>query len=83
VITSSASTPVGRKLSSVERAISSADVRALTLCDGLTAETVLGSLEEVEDYAALGSCNRRLRADTAVQRELVLRLPSILWRLPR
>jgi hypothetical protein len=51
---------------------------------GLTAETVIGSLEDAEDYAAFESAViADYDAETAVQRELVLRLASILWRLRR
>jgi hypothetical protein len=51
---------------------------------GLTAETVIGSLEDAEDYAAFESAViADYNAETAVQRELVLRLASILWRLRR
>src|SRR5499427_1922267 len=51
---------------------------------GLTAETVIGALEDVEDYKAF---ERAITADydaqSAVERELVLRLVSLLWRLRR
>ena len=51
---------------------------------GLTAETVIGSLEDAEDYAAFESAViADYDAETAVQRELVLRFASILWRLRR
>ncbi len=51
---------------------------------GLTAETVIVSLEDVEDYEAFeAAVIADYDADTAVQRELVLRLASILWRLRR
>jgi hypothetical protein len=51
---------------------------------GLTAETVIGSLEDAEDYQAFeAGVIADYDADTAVQRELVLRLASILWRLRR
>jgi hypothetical protein len=51
---------------------------------GLTAETVIGSLENAEDYQAFeAAVIADYDADTAVQRELVLRLASILWRLRR
>jgi hypothetical protein len=51
---------------------------------GLTAETVIGSLEDADDYAAFESAViADYDAETAVQRELVLRLASILWRLRR
>ncbi len=51
---------------------------------GLTAETVIGTLEDAEDYAAFeAAVIADYDAGTAVQRELVLRLASILWRLRR
>jgi hypothetical protein len=50
---------------------------------GLTAETVIGSLEDAEDYAFEAAVMADYDADTAVQRELILRLASILWRLRR
>ncbi len=51
---------------------------------GLTAETVIGSLEDAEDYAAFeAAVIADYDAEMAVQRELVLRLASILWRLRR
>ncbi len=51
---------------------------------GLTAETVVGSLEDAEDYQEFeAAVIADYDADTAVQRELVLRLASILWRLRR
>ena len=51
---------------------------------GLTAETVVGSLEDVEDYKAFEEAvTLGYDAQTAVERELVLRLASLLWRLRR
>ncbi|HEX4411006.1 MAG TPA: hypothetical protein VH206_19725 [Xanthobacteraceae bacterium] len=51
---------------------------------GLAAETVIGSLEDAEDYQAFESA---IIADyapqSAVERELILRLASLLWRLRR
>jgi len=51
---------------------------------GLTAETVIKLLEDPDDYQAF---ERAITADydaeTAVERELVLRLASLLWRLRR
>jgi hypothetical protein len=51
---------------------------------GLTAETVIQLLEDPEDYCAF---ELAVTADydpaTAVERELVLRLASLLWRLRR
>jgi len=58
--------------------------RANAIRHGLTAETVVASLEDAEDYKTFeaavisGYC-----AETAVERELVLRLASLLWRLRR
>jgi hypothetical protein len=51
---------------------------------GLTAETAIGLLEDAEDYRAfeaaiLGDYD----AQSAVERVLVLRLASVLWRLHR
>jgi hypothetical protein len=51
---------------------------------GLTAETVIDALEDAEDYAALEmAITADYDAQTAVERELVLRLASLLWRLRR
>ena len=51
---------------------------------GLTAETVVGSLEDAEDYKAFeAAIISDYCAETAVARELVLRLASLLWRLRR
>jgi len=51
---------------------------------GLTAETVIGVLEDSEDYQAFeAAVISDYDAQTAVERELVLRLASILWRLRR
>jgi hypothetical protein len=51
---------------------------------GLTAETVIGSLEDAEDYKAFeAAITADYDAQSAVERELVLRLASILWRLRR
>ena len=51
---------------------------------GLTAETVIADLEDRQDYeafeTAVTSCHD---AESAVERELVLRLASVLWRLRR
>ena len=51
---------------------------------GLTAETVIAILESSDDYelfeaAVISDYN----AETAVERQLVLRLASVLWRLRR
>ncbi len=51
---------------------------------GLTGETVIGSLEDADDYEAFETAViADYDAETAVQRELVLRLASVLWRLRR
>ena len=51
---------------------------------GLTAETVIGALEDAEDYKAFeAAIIADYDAQSAVERELVLRLPSLLWRLRR
>jgi hypothetical protein len=51
---------------------------------GLTAETVIGALEDVEDYNAFEEAIAAdYHAQSAVERELVLRLASLLWRLRR
>jgi hypothetical protein len=51
---------------------------------GLTAETVIGALEDAEDYRAFeATIVADYDAQSAVERELVLRLASLLWRLRR
>jgi hypothetical protein len=51
---------------------------------GLTAETIIDALEDAEDYAAFEmAVTTDYDAQTAVERELVLRLASLLWRLRR
>jgi len=51
---------------------------------GLTAETVIGALEDAEDYKAFETAiTADYDAQSAVERELVLRLASVLWRLRR
>ena len=51
---------------------------------GLTAETVIVALEDPDDYKAFElSVTADYEAETAVERELVLRLASLLWRLRR
>lgn len=51
---------------------------------GLTAETVIGTLEDADDYKAFESAiTADYDAQSAVERELVLRLASLLWRLRR
>src|SRR5580700_11225388 len=51
---------------------------------GLTAETVIGALEDAEDYKAFeAAITADYDTQSAVERELVLRLASLLWRLRR
>jgi hypothetical protein len=51
---------------------------------GLTAETLIDALEDAEDYAAFEmAVTADYDAQSAVERELVLRLASLLWRLRR
>jgi len=51
---------------------------------GLTAETVIAAFEDAEDYQAFeAAVIADYDAETAVERELVLRLASVLWRLRR
>jgi hypothetical protein len=51
---------------------------------GLTAETVIGALEDSEDYRAFeAAVIADYDAQSAVERELVLRLASLFWRLRR
>jgi hypothetical protein len=50
----------------------------------LTAETVIGALEDSEDYRAFeAAVVADYDAQSAVERELVLRLAGLLWRLRR
>jgi len=51
---------------------------------GLSAETVVGALENAEDYKAFeAAITADYDAQSAVERELVLRLANLLWRLRR
>src|SRR3954451_852 len=51
---------------------------------GLTAETVIGALEDADDYKAFeAAVTADYDAQSAVERELVLRLASLLWRIRR
>jgi hypothetical protein len=51
---------------------------------GLTAETLIDGLEDSEDYRGFeAAVIADFEAETAVERELVLRLASLLWRLRR
>ena len=50
----------------------------------LTADTAIGALEDAEDYKAFeAAIIADYDAQSAVERELVLRLASLLWRLRR
>jgi hypothetical protein len=52
--------------------------------NGLTAETIIDALDDAEDYAAFEmAVTADYDAQSAVERELVLRLASLLWRLRR
>src|SRR5215475_9857832 len=58
--------------------------RCNALRHGLTAETVIAGLENSEDYEAFETAvTSDYDAESAVERELVLRLASVLWRLRR
>jgi hypothetical protein len=58
--------------------------RRNALRHGLTAETVICALEDAEDYKAFeAAITADYDAQSAVERELVLRLASLLWRLRR
>jgi hypothetical protein len=58
--------------------------RRNALRHGLTAETVIAGLEDTEDYRGFeAAIISDYHAETAVERELVLRLASLLWRLRR
>ena len=58
--------------------------RCNVLRHGLTAETVIGALEDAEDYKEFeAAITADYDAQSAVERELVLRLASLLWRLRR
>src|SRR5215470_3604325 len=58
--------------------------RRNALHHGLTAETVIDALEGAEDYAAFEmAVTADYDAQSAIERELVLRLASVLWRLRR
>jgi hypothetical protein len=58
--------------------------RQNALRHGLTAETVIDALEDAEDYKAFEmAVTADYDAQSAVARELVLRLTSLLWRLRR
>jgi hypothetical protein len=58
--------------------------RRNALRHGLTADTVIGVLENAEDYAALeAALVAEYRARSYIAHELVVRLASVLWRLRR
>src|SRR6476620_425729 len=58
--------------------------RQNALRHGLTAETVIDALADAEDYAGFEmAVTADYDAQSAVERELVLRLASLLWRLRR
>ena len=58
--------------------------RQNALRHGLTAETVIAALEDAADYAAFEmAITADYDANSAVERELVLPLASLLWRLRR
>src|ERR1019366_8593974 len=58
--------------------------RRNALRHGLTAETVIAALEDAQDYQAFeAAVIVDYDAETAVEREMVLRLASVLWRLRR
>jgi hypothetical protein len=58
--------------------------RRNALRHGLTAETVIAALEDAEDYEAFeAAVIADYDAESAVERELVLRLASVLWQLRR
>src|SRR5271169_132743 len=58
--------------------------RQNALRHGLTAETIIATLEDADDYQAFeAAIIADYNAESAVERELVLRLASVLWRLRR
>jgi hypothetical protein len=58
--------------------------RSNALRHGLTGETVIAVLEDPDDYQAFeAAVISDYDAESAVERELVLRLASVLWRLRR
>ena len=51
---------------------------------GLCAETVIATVEDVDDYKGFeAAITADFDAESAVERELVLRLASLLWRIRR
>jgi hypothetical protein len=72
-------TALGRKTEAGKQASRCNAVR-----HGLAAETVIGALEDAEDYKAFeAAVTADYDAQSAVERELVLRLASLFWRLRR
>ena len=58
--------------------------RRNALRHGLTAETVIAALEDADDYAAFElAVTAAYHATSTIERELILRLASLLWRLRR
>lgn len=58
--------------------------RRNALRHGLTSETVIETLEDSEDFASFQmAITADYNAETAVERELVLKLANLLWRLRR
>ena len=58
--------------------------RSNAIRHGLTAETVIATLEDSDDYEAFQTAVASdYDAESAVERELVLRIASVLWRLRR
>jgi hypothetical protein len=58
--------------------------RRNALRHGLTSETIIAAFEDAEDYQAFeAAVIADYDAETAVERELVRRLASVLWRLRR
>jgi hypothetical protein len=58
--------------------------RRNALRHGLTAETIITAIEDAEDYQAFeAAVISDYDVESAVERELVLRLASVLWRLRR
>ena len=58
--------------------------RSNAIRHGLTAETVIATLEDSDDYEAFQTAVASdYEAESAVERELVLRIASVLWRLRR
>jgi hypothetical protein len=68
----------------VETAAGKDQSRRNAVRHGLTAETVISTLEDADDYRQFeAAVIADYDAQSAVERELVLRLASVLWRLRR